>query len=103
LDKKQLSERDIRISITGDRGMIGLVPAGLPPAYINQHIALARPSSCFIQALSGNVLFFTFALAVLKRPQRGIKNSLGLEDIRNVTVLLPPLAERVESWPKSTS
>jgi type I restriction enzyme S subunit len=46
LDKKQLSERDICISITGDRGMIGLVPAGLPPAYINQHIALARPSSC---------------------------------------------------------
>lgn len=35
---------DLLVSITGDTGMVGLVPEGLGDAYINQHIALARPA-----------------------------------------------------------
>ena len=35
---------DILVSITGDTGMVGLVRKGIGDAYINQHIALARPA-----------------------------------------------------------
>jgi type I restriction enzyme, S subunit len=66
----------------------------VPAAYINQHIALARPS----KRLDARYLAMYFtsppALADLKRSQRGIKNSLGLEDIRSVLVLVPPVAEQ---------
>src|ERR1035438_1632315 len=34
---------DILISITADVGMTAVVPCGIGEAYINQHVALARP------------------------------------------------------------
>jgi type I restriction enzyme, S subunit len=92
--RTRVNAGDILISITGDTGMIGLVPAGFPEAYINQHIALARPSTHMCHRYLA--LFFTSpgATAELRRSQRGIKNSLGLEDIRRISVLVPPLAEQ---------
>jgi type I restriction enzyme S subunit len=36
---------DILVSITADVGMVALVPEKLGEAYINQHVALARPTS----------------------------------------------------------
>jgi type I restriction enzyme S subunit len=36
--------KDILISITADIGMIALVHENIPKAYINQHVALARPA-----------------------------------------------------------
>ena len=41
--RTRVIEGDILISITADVGMIALVKAGLEEAYINQHVALARP------------------------------------------------------------
>lgn len=87
-------EGDILVSITGDTGMIGLVPAGLPAAYINQHIALVRPSAYLYSRYLATFLTSPSARAQLRGAQRGIKNSLGLEDIRNLLVPLPPLAEQ---------
>ncbi len=85
---------DVLVSITGDTGMVGLVPDGLPEAYINQHIALARP----IDVANARWLAWYFASPIakaqLQQAQRGIKNSLGLSDIAAVPVLLPPLGEQ---------
>lgn len=87
---------DILISITADVGMVGLVPDGLGEAYINQHVALARP-------LPGvNPAYIAFYLCAseggwghLKKLQRGAtKVGLGLDDIRSVPIPLPPLAEQ---------
>ncbi len=92
--RTKVQKNDILISITGDTGMIGLVPDKLPEAYINQHIALFRPSN---QVYSEYIaIFFTSPLAFLQLQgaQRGIKNSLGLDDIRNISLPLPPLAEQ---------
>ncbi len=80
--------------MTGDIGMIGLIPAGFPRAYINQHIGLARPSRLIYSRYLANFYYSPLGVLQLKGLQRGIKNSLGLDDIRSVVVALPPLAEQ---------
>src|SRR5687767_3613534 len=57
--------------------------------YVNQHIALARPSQKIDPHYLAMYLTSPEALGTLKRSQRGIKNSLGLEDIRAVRVQFP--------------
>lgn len=93
-ERTLVQEGDILISITGDTGMVGLVPSGLPAAYINQHIALARPSRLMNRRYLSMYFTSPHALADLRRSQRGIKNSLGLEDIRSLVVRVPPVAEQ---------
>ncbi len=88
---------DILISITADVGMIGLVTEAFPEAYINQHVALARPDV-------GKVLPRYLAIYLsgkengqkqLKNLQRGAtKVGLGLDDIKSVRFPLPPLSDQ---------
>ncbi|RKH23796.1 restriction endonuclease subunit S [Corallococcus sp. CA041A] len=85
---------DILISITGDTGMIGLVPSDLGEAYVNQHIALSRPSRNICPAYLAKILTAPFSLGRFQRAQRGIKNSLGLADIKKLLFPIPPLAEQ---------
>jgi len=85
---------DILVSITGDTGMVGLVREGAGDAYINQHIALARPVSNVLPEYVARALTAPKILGAVQRAQRGIKNSLGLEDIRNIVLPLPPLDEQ---------
>jgi len=87
---------DILISITADVGMVGLVPEGLGEAYINQHVALARP----LPSICPNYVAYYLCASEggwgrLKKLQRGAtKVGLGLDHIRAVPVPLPPLAEQ---------
>src|SRR6185312_641164 len=46
--RTQVQANDILISITAELGMVALIPGELGEAYINQHIALARPTSAEI-------------------------------------------------------
>jgi len=94
--RTRVVSRDILISITADVGMIALVPDDIEEAYINQHVALARPvlpalgsfTAWYLSSPSGGQLH-------LKDLQRGAtKVGLGLDDIRNVAIPLPPLAEQ---------
>lgn len=87
---------DILISITADVGMIAVAPSNLGEAYINQHVALARPVlgicreylAWYLAARDGGQKQF-------RRLQRGAtKVGLGLDNIRAVPVPLPPLAEQ---------
>jgi len=81
---------DILLSITGDTGMVGLVPDDLGEAYINQHIALARPAPTVVPEFIAYALTAPSVLGRVQAAQRGIKNSLGLEDLRNLRIPLPP-------------
>ena len=85
---------DVLISITGDTGMVGVAPDDLGEAYINQHIALARPDRAAFPQFVGWALVAPSLLGRLQRAQRGIKNSLGLGDIGSLSIPLPPLAEQ---------
>src|SRR5690606_20727639 len=84
------------ISITAYGGMVGLVPEGLGEAYINQHIALARPLQFVCPAYLAYYLCASEGgWGRFKKLQRGAtKVGLGLDDIRSVPVPLPPLAEQ---------
>jgi type I restriction enzyme, S subunit len=87
---------DFLVSITADVGMIAIAPTELGEAYINQHVALARPVNGF------NCEYLGWYLAAehcgqkeFLRLQRGAtKAGLGLDDIRSVPVPLPPLTEQ---------
>jgi type I restriction enzyme S subunit len=92
--RTRLEAGDILISITGDVGMLGLIPEGFGEAYINQHTAMVRP----ILEMKGRYLpeLFRspFAQDQFNEPQRGIKNSFRLTDVTQFVVPLPPLAEQ---------
>lgn len=83
---------DILISITADLGMVAIVPQNIGEAYVNQHIALARPRPGF------SARFLAYYLAspldgkrLLLATNRGVtKAGLGLDDIRRVVIPVPP-------------
>ena len=92
--RTRLAGGDILVSITGNVGMLGLIPEGFGEAYISQHTAMVRPMSemkgCFLAELFRS----RFAQEQFNEPQRGIKNSFPLTDLTQLVVPLPPLAEQ---------
>jgi type I restriction enzyme S subunit len=87
---------DLLVSITADVGMVGLVPDGLGEAYVNQHVAIARPTpgidnrylAWFLSSEHGGRRQF-------KALQRGAtKAGLGLNDLKAVEVPVPPRQEQ---------
>jgi type I restriction enzyme S subunit len=92
--RTSLQAWDVLVSITGDVGMLGLIPEGFGEAYINQHTALVRPCSLMKGLFLPEVLRSDFTQDQFRAPQRGIKNSFRLSDVANVLIPLPPLAEQ---------
>jgi len=87
---------DLLISITALIGAVGVVPEGMPAAYVNQHLALVRLSN-------GEVRPRWLAYCVLSRFGQeqlrtalygGTKDGLSLDDIRSLAVLAPPVEEQ---------
>ncbi len=87
---------DILISITADVGMVGLIPDELGEAYINQHVALARPvPGAYSRHLAWYLASESGGKQQLGSLERGAtKVGLGLTDIRSVLLPLPPRAEQ---------
>lgn len=95
--RTRVQSNDVLISITADVGMIGLVPEGLEEAYINQHIALARPNQNVNPEYLAWYLSAPSAQSQFKELQRGAtKVGLGLNDIKSIKVDLPSLDEQSE-------
>lgn len=95
-ERTHLRANDILISITAELGMIALVPATLQDAYINQHIALARPRD------GSDPRYIAWYLAseadgkrqLLEFRRGATKAGLGLDDIRQVEIRLAPVPEQ---------
>jgi type I restriction enzyme S subunit len=92
--RTRLEAGDILISITGDVGMLGLIPDGFGEAYINQHTAMVRPIAEMKGRYLAELFRSPFAQEQFNEPQRGIKNSFRLTDVTQFVVPLPPLAEQ---------
>ena len=71
--RTRLETWDVLVSITGDVGMLGLIPEGFGEAYINQHTALARPCSVLKGRYLPEFLRSDFAQSQFQEPQRGVK------------------------------
>jgi type I restriction enzyme, S subunit len=92
--RTKLQEGDILISITGEVGLLGLIPADFGDAYINQHTCLVRPMEQVTGCYLPQVFCSPFGQAQFDEPQRGLKNSFRLSDVTDFLVPLPPLAEQ---------
>ena len=92
--RTRLEAGDILVSITGEVGMLGLIPEGFGEAYINQHTALVRSMPAMKGRYIAELFRSPFAQNQFNEPQRGIKNSFRLTDVTQFVVPLPPLAEQ---------
>lgn len=92
--RTRLQTGDLLLSITGEVGLLGLIPEGFGEAYINQHTAMIRTISIIRGRFIPEVLRSPLASIQFNEPQRGIKNSYRLSDVAELIVPLPPLAEQ---------
>lgn len=95
--RTRVNEGDFLFSITGYLGMFAIAPS-LKEAYINQHIALARPVSGFSKSYFGYfVTSETGGIRYLNKQTKGaVKAGLGLDDIQNFPVPICALNEQVQ-------
>jgi type I restriction enzyme S subunit len=95
--RTQLKEHDVLISITADIGIIGYVDESVPsPAYINQHIALARFDA---GQLCGKYIAYFLASEESQRLFRastdtGTKAGMSLIGVQKIGLMLPGLPEQ---------
>jgi type I restriction enzyme S subunit len=96
-ERTSVNSGDLLVSITADIGSVAVVPDNLEPGFVNQHLALVRLRSALVSprfvgyALRAPSLQTQFRLALYG----GTKQGLGLEDVANLLVTLPPLSEQV--------
>src|SRR5690606_12486515 len=70
-------------------GRTAVVPASLPRAFINQHLAILRPHGVDSDYLSAYLASEGGQRQINRRDKGGVKAGLNFEDIRSVEVLLP--------------
>lgn len=92
--RTRLEQGDMLLSITGEVGLLGLVPVEFGEAYINQHTALLRFSKMLETKYYAFGLLSPLCQKQFNATQRGIKNSFRLSDIEYIIFPLPPLAEQ---------
>jgi type I restriction enzyme, S subunit len=93
-DRTRLEAGDVLISITGEVGLLGLIPQDFGEAYINQHTCVVRLMAELQSRFIPELFRSPFAQDQFNAPQRGIKNSFRLTDVTEFLVPLPPLAEQ---------
>ncbi|MBP8808275.1 MAG: restriction endonuclease subunit S [Kofleriaceae bacterium] len=85
---------DILISITAEIGRVAIVPPDLGEAYVNQHIALARPQNGLCNEFLAWQLAGPGRSKLVALRKGATKAGLSLDDIRRVEVRVAPLNEQ---------
>ena len=93
-ERTLLQENDILVSITGEVGLLGMIPANFGEAYINQHVAMVRCSQYIMPVYIAKAFLSPLCNEQFNMPQRGIKNSFRLTDLQNILIPIPPLGEQ---------
>lgn len=93
--RTRLRPGDVVITITADLGRVGLVPDDIGEAYVNQHVALARPRDGAMSRYLAWFLASADAQEQLGLLDRGATRAgLGLKDLAGLRIPVPPLAEQ---------
>ena len=92
--RTRLTENDLLISITGDVGNLGLIPANFGDAYINQHTCLLRFMPQCQNRYFPELMRSPWAKFQFDAPQRGIKNSFRLGDVGEMVIPVPSINEQ---------
>ncbi|MFN8469367.1 MAG: restriction endonuclease subunit S [Caldilineaceae bacterium] len=95
-ERTRVQSGDLLVSITADLGSVAVVPESFPTAYINQHIALARPGNAraISRWLAYQILSIVGKTQLALNAYGGTKIQLSLEDISTLRILVPPLDEQ---------
>ena len=91
--RTSLQSGDLLFSITGNVGMLGLIPDGFEKAYINQHTAMIRFLPEMRNKYIPYLLLTDYAQKFYNANQHGIKNSFRLDSIGELLVSIPPEKE----------
>lgn len=93
--RTRLANGDIVICITGAKtGNIAVCGAVPEPAFVNQHLCLVRLGEKVLSRFLGLALKSRFGQVQLELSQYGLKQGLSLENIRELLIVCPPLAEQ---------
>ena len=87
---------DVLLSITADLGRTAVMPVGLGPAFINQHLSILRTQALVPRFLSAYLTSPAGQSQVLSRNRQGVKAGLNFDDIRSIVVPLPPMGAQDE-------
>jgi type I restriction enzyme, S subunit len=95
-ERTQARPGDVVVSITAYIGSVGVIPDDLGEAYVNQHLALIRlrDGACEPRWLANCLLSEVGRQQFDLLLYGGTKDGLGLDDVGNVVVPLPPLDEQ---------
>ena len=91
-------KNDIVISITADIGRVARIDLELEEAYVNQHLALLRPTKDInAEYLATCIAAVNIGVKQVQTLKRGAtKAGLGLDDIRSLAIPFPSIEEQVE-------
>ena len=92
--RTSLQAGDLLFSITGEVGMLGLIPDSFETAYINQHTAMIRFLPLIRNKYLPYFLLTDYAQKCYKSNQHGIKNSFRLDSISDILIPVPPFSEQ---------
>lgn len=90
VSRTRVQEGDVILSITADLGRTMVVPAGLGPAYINQHLAILRTKNLDPRYLSMFLSSPTGQRQIQGRNRGASKAGLNFDDVRSLVIPLPP-------------
>jgi type I restriction enzyme S subunit len=95
LSRSRLESGDVLFSIAGSIGTCAIVEVAILPANTNQALAIVRGTQmAFNPRFLHAVLRSSLAQSVLLKARGVAMNNVSLDDIQNLVVPLPPLAEQ---------
>ncbi len=98
--RTRVHANDVLVCITGAlTGNVALVPdTWREEAYVNQHVALMRPRPAVVYPpfLAHALSSLTSRLQFKGSEYGGTKQGLGLDEVKNVEILMPPMGNQIE-------
>lgn len=93
-----VKKNDLVISITADIGRVAVIDIELEEAYVNQHLALLRPTKDInSEYLATCIAAVNIGVKQVQALKRGAtKSGLGLDDIRSLAIPFPAIEEQAE-------
>lgn len=97
-ERTRIEGGDVLFSITAFLGSVAVVPDQIEPAYVSQHVALARvrPIAILPEWVGYVTLSDVGKTYLATQGYGGTKIQLSLSDISNLPIVLPPISEQAD-------
>ncbi len=93
--RTKLQDGDVVVCVTGAKtGNVAVCTTVPETSYVNQHVCLIRPTAKVLPPFLGMLLKSGYGQTYFSLAQYGLKQGLSLEDVREATVIRPPIDEQ---------